>query len=67
MRRREFITLVGGAATWPMAARGQQSMPVVGLLGAASAEGFAARLVEVRKGLGETGYIEGQNVTIEYR
>jgi putative ABC transport system substrate-binding protein len=68
IRRREFITLLGGAmAAWPVAARAQQSVPVIGLLHSASAEAFAPFLTALREGLSEAGFVDGQNVRIDFR
>jgi putative ABC transport system substrate-binding protein len=68
VKRREFITLLSGAAACPLAARGEQSSPpVIGFLDPRSLEGVANRLRGLRQGLKETGFIEGENVTIEYR
>ena len=67
MRRREFTAGLGGAAAWPVVARAQQAIPVIGFLGSASAALFGAQLRALRQGLDEAGYIERQNMTIEYR
>jgi putative ABC transport system substrate-binding protein len=68
MRRRELITLVGGAAVmWPLATRAQQPLPVVGFINAGSAQSYTRQLAAFLKGLSETGYVDGQNVAIEYR
>ena len=67
MRRREFVSLFGGAAAWPVAARAQQAMPVVGFLRSTPAFGFAYIVDAFRQGLNDEGFVEGKSVAIEYR
>ena len=68
MKRREFVSLFGTAITWPLVAHAQQpTLPVVGFLNAASAQNYARQLAAFLKGLGESGYVDGRNVAVEYR
>jgi putative ABC transport system substrate-binding protein len=68
MRRREFITLLGGVAAWPLAARAQRTTrPIVGFLNSASADKYAYLAAAFRQGLNDLGFVDGQNITIEYR
>jgi putative tryptophan/tyrosine transport system substrate-binding protein len=67
VKRREFITLIGGAAVvWPLATRAQQPTPIVGFINGRSAQDAVRNVAAFRKGLDETGYVEGQNVMVEY-
>jgi putative ABC transport system substrate-binding protein len=68
IQRRDFVSLLGGAIAWPLAARAQQpAMPVIGYLNFGSPESDASRLTGLRRGLNQTGYVEGRNLVIEYR
>jgi putative ABC transport system substrate-binding protein len=67
LQRRAFITVLGAAAAWPVTARAQQPMPLIGFVSAASPDAFASRLRAFRQGLRETGLVEGRNVAVEYR
>src|SRR5262249_15295172 len=67
MRRREFLSLLGAAAAWPIAARGQQPMPVIGFMSTRSPDESAHLVEAFRRGLSEDGFVEGQNIAIEFR
>src|SRR5689334_14434693 len=68
MRRRDFLRVIGGAASlWPVLARAQQALPVVGVLNSESLNSYGARAESFRRGLKQVGFVEGQNVSVEYR
>ena len=68
MKRREFITLIGGAAvTWPLPVRAQQAVPVIGFLSNVSPEQYAPFVAAFRQSLNDAGYVEGRNVAVEFR
>ena len=68
IRRREFITLLGGAAAWPLAARGQQpDRPIIGFLGSSLSGADNTIIEHLRRGLGDAGFVEGHNLVVEYR
>src|SRR5262245_15975163 len=67
MKRRAFITLIGGAAAWPLAARAQQAMPLIGVLSGRTPETDLPLLALFKQGLGDTGYVADRNVALEYR
>src|SRR5262245_10575677 len=67
MRRRSFISLVGGAAAWPLTSRAEQPMLLIGYFSSSTPEGFSGNLRALRQALKESGYVEGENLVIEYR
>jgi putative ABC transport system substrate-binding protein len=67
MKRREFLGVLASAAAWPCVARGQRAIPVIGFLGAASPQSYAHVVTAFRQGLKEVGYVEGENIAIEWR
>jgi hypothetical protein len=67
VKRREFIPIIGSAGLWPLAAFAQEPIPVVGFLNNATPEAYAPFVAAFKKGLAQAGYVDGQNVAIEYR